>query len=116
MAQPRRSNKALLLCLAATAALMLGAACAGVTLPWQATSTALVASGTLEAVSVADLDGQVRHLEADRLLPFFGLSTDLGPLAAWPLNLYDLCAEPGQQHGADGPSLDLGEVNDPYSV
>ncbi|MBB3173840.1 thioredoxin reductase (NADPH) [Endobacter medicaginis] len=43
-------------------------------------------SGTLEAVSVADLDGKVRQIDADRLLPFFGLSTDLGPLAAWPLN------------------------------
>ena len=28
---------------------------------------------------VADLAGQTRRLEADRLLPFFGLATELGP-------------------------------------
>jgi thioredoxin reductase (NADPH) len=45
------------------------------------------ADGTLESVAVADLDGQTRHLEADRLLPFFGLSMDLGPIAEWGLAL-----------------------------
>src|SRR5206468_11314283 len=35
--------------------------------------------GQLSAVIVADLAGQTRRLEADCLLPFFGLATDLGP-------------------------------------
>lgn len=39
----------------------------------------------LEAVEVADLEGGVRALPADVLLPFFGLSMDLGPIAAWGL-------------------------------
>ena len=43
-------------------------------------------SGQLSAVIVADLAGQTRRLEADRLLPFFGLATDLGPLASWGLD------------------------------
>jgi thioredoxin reductase (NADPH) len=43
--------------------------------------------GRLTRVIVADLDGGTRALEADVLLPFFGLSTDLGPLAEWGLNL-----------------------------
>jgi thioredoxin reductase (NADPH) len=43
--------------------------------------------GRLEAVEVADLDGGRRMLAADVLLPFFGLSMDLGPLAAWGLGL-----------------------------
>jgi thioredoxin reductase (NADPH) len=43
--------------------------------------------GALEAVIVADLDGRTRRLPADRLLPFFGLSTDLGPIAGWGLAL-----------------------------
>lgn len=43
--------------------------------------------GALEAVEVATLDGQTRHLEADALLPFFGLSMDLGPIAEWGLDL-----------------------------
>lgn len=40
-------------------------------------------NGALEAVEVADLDGATRKLEADVLLPFFGLATDLGPIARW---------------------------------
>jgi thioredoxin reductase (NADPH) len=44
-------------------------------------------AGELTGVQVATLDGQVRTLEADRLLPFYGLSTDLGPIAGWGLDL-----------------------------
>ncbi len=40
-------------------------------------------NGILSGVSVSTLDGAVRMLDADRLLPFFGLSTDLGPIATW---------------------------------
>src|SRR5229473_2129931 len=45
------------------------------------------AEGQLSAVVVADLAGRTRRLAADCLLPFFGLATDLGPLAAWQLDL-----------------------------
>jgi thioredoxin reductase (NADPH) len=41
----------------------------------------------LSAVIVADLDGQTKRLEADVLLPFFGLSMNLGPIADWGLAL-----------------------------
>ncbi len=41
----------------------------------------------LEAVIAADLDGNERRLEADVLLPFYGLSQNLGPVAEWGLNL-----------------------------
>jgi thioredoxin reductase (NADPH) len=41
----------------------------------------------LDAVVVATLDGDERRLSADVLLPFFGLSTDLGPIAHWGLEL-----------------------------
>jgi len=43
------------------------------------------ANGVLDGVSVATLDGEHRVLDADRLLPFFGLSTDLGPISGWGL-------------------------------
>jgi thioredoxin reductase (NADPH) len=43
--------------------------------------------GALEAVEVADLDGATKLIEADRLLPFFGLAMDLGPIAQWGLDL-----------------------------
>jgi thioredoxin reductase (NADPH) len=41
--------------------------------------------GVLSAVQVATLDGAVKLVPADVLLPFFGLSMDLGPIAAWGL-------------------------------
>jgi thioredoxin reductase (NADPH) len=43
--------------------------------------------GVLTTVEVADLDGATRHLPADVLLPFFGLSMDIGPIAGWGLAL-----------------------------
>ena len=45
------------------------------------------AAGALARVLVADLDGKTRALEADCLLPFFGLSMNLGAIAEWGLNL-----------------------------
>ena len=38
-------------------------------------------------MTVATLDGQTRRIEADILLPFFGLSMSLGPIADWGLAL-----------------------------
>ncbi|MGH6983124.1 MAG: NAD(P)/FAD-dependent oxidoreductase [Stellaceae bacterium] len=54
------------------------------------------ADGQLHAVIVADLDGKERTLPADVLLPFFGLATDLGPIAQWGLALerHHLTVEP----------------------
>ncbi len=47
---------------------------------------ALIGSqGVLSAVEVATLEGATKQLPADVLLPFFGLSMDLGPIAAWGL-------------------------------
>ena len=44
------------------------------------------ADGVLHAVEVATLQGETRLLQADVLLPFFGLSMDLGPITAWGLD------------------------------
>ena len=41
--------------------------------------------GRLAAGEVVTLKGETRQLPADVLLPFFGLSMDLGPIAAWDL-------------------------------
>jgi len=43
--------------------------------------------GQLTAVLVKTLKGEERRLEADALLPFYGLSMNLGPIAEWGLNL-----------------------------
>lgn len=44
-------------------------------------------NGQLNAVNVSTLEGEIRRLEADTLLPFFGLAMNLGPIAHWGLNL-----------------------------
>lgn len=44
-------------------------------------------AGRLSAVEVATLAGETRHLEADLLLAFFGLSMELGPIAEWGIGL-----------------------------
>jgi thioredoxin reductase (NADPH) len=53
--------------------------------------------GTLSDVEVATLQGEIRLLPADILLPFFGLSMDLGPIAAWGLerDLHHVTINPG---------------------
>jgi len=55
------------------------------------------AAGALHAVEVATLEGETRQLSADVLLPFFGLSMDLGPIAAWGLDreLHHVKVDPG---------------------
>jgi len=45
------------------------------------------ADGQITAVNVATLDGVEKKIPADVLLPFFGLSMSLGPIAEWGLAL-----------------------------
>lgn len=44
-------------------------------------------NGVLKSVSVVGKDKQVTSLEADYMIPLFGLSPKLGPLANWGLNI-----------------------------
>ena len=46
------------------------------------------ADGQLQAVRVATLEGEEKALDAQVLLPFFGLAMELGPIANWGLNLH----------------------------
>ena len=43
--------------------------------------------GQLNTVVVSDLDNKTKEIQADVLLPFFGLAMELGPIADWGLNL-----------------------------
>jgi len=45
------------------------------------------ADGALKSVTIADPNGESRRLDTDILLPFFGLSMKLGPIADWGLAL-----------------------------
>ncbi|HLI10947.1 MAG TPA: NAD(P)/FAD-dependent oxidoreductase [Alphaproteobacteria bacterium] len=56
-------------------------------IPYQPADLEGSSTGRLEAVILRDLDGNTRRLEADVLLPFYGLAMSLGPIARWGLNL-----------------------------
>ena len=47
------------------------------------------ANGQLESISVKDDKGQISQLPCDTLLPFFGLTMKLGPVANFGLNLHE---------------------------
>jgi thioredoxin reductase (NADPH) len=53
--------------------------------------------GNLEQVIVANMQGEEKALDADILLPFYGLSMELGPIADWGLNLDKKHIETTQQ-------------------
>ena len=44
-------------------------------------------NGVIEKVIVKSFEGEVKEIEADCLLPFYGLAMDLGPIAQWGLQL-----------------------------
>ncbi|UMM64313.1 NAD(P)/FAD-dependent oxidoreductase [Aristophania vespae] len=45
-------------------------------------------NGLLSGVDVISLEDEIRHLEVDHLLAFYGLSTDLGPIATWGIQTH----------------------------
>jgi thioredoxin reductase (NADPH) len=52
--------------------------------------------GMLNGVRVATMEGEEKLLEADRLLAFFGLAMELGPIAEWGLDIagFHVAVEP----------------------
>jgi thioredoxin reductase (NADPH) len=44
-------------------------------------------NGIMHSIEIIDFDNNIKTLEADILLPFFGLSMDLGPILNWQLVL-----------------------------
>ena len=43
--------------------------------------------GYISSIIVKDLDNEEKHIETDFFLPFFGLSSDLGPIKNWELEI-----------------------------
>jgi thioredoxin reductase (NADPH) len=70
------------------------------------------AYGVLSAVEVATLEGAVKSLPADVLLPFFGLSMDLGPIAAWGLQSekHHVVVDPATCETSVGGVFAIGDV------
>jgi thioredoxin reductase (NADPH) len=48
---------------------------------------ALTGEGHLQEVTLLDRNNEVSHITADHLIPLFGLSPKLGPIANWGLNI-----------------------------
>ncbi|MFA7277218.1 MAG: NAD(P)/FAD-dependent oxidoreductase [Pseudobdellovibrionaceae bacterium] len=71
------------------------------------------ADGQLTYVGVADItSGAKKRIKADILLPFFGLSTDLGPIAEWGLGLtqHHISVEAGTQKTTISGIYAVGDV------
>ena len=76
--------------------------------------TALKGSdGDLEAVMIKRMDGSTGELPADRLLPFFGLTMKLGPIANFGLNLNEnLIPVDTEKFETSTPSIfAIGDIN-----
>lgn len=74
---------------------------------------ALEGDGTrLSAVLVKSLDGDVKRLPADALLAFFGLKSDLGPIANWgmELALHHLPVDPATCQTSQSGIFAIGDV------
>jgi thioredoxin reductase (NADPH) len=68
--------------------------------------------GMLSAVVVRALDGTERRLEADILLPFFGLATALGPIADWGLDIDQnrICIAPDTMESSRAGIYGIGDI------
>lgn len=68
--------------------------------------------GALTGVAVTSLKGETRTLEADRLLPFFGLATNLGPIAEWDLALDNnrITADPATMESSHPGIFAIGDI------
>lgn len=64
---------------------------------------------TLQHVVVSTLDGQQERLKADYLLPFFGLSMNLGPILEWNLSM-------DHQHVTSNPMTGQTNIPGVYAI
>lgn len=68
--------------------------------------------GQISNVVVKDFDGNEKKLEADYLLPFFGLAMELGPIANWGLNLEKnhIEVEPSTMQSSEAGIYAVGDI------
>jgi thioredoxin reductase (NADPH) len=70
-------------------------------------------AGNLTSVTIKRVDGEFEVLDCDRLLPFFGLKTELGPIAKWGLALSrDLVKVDTEKFETSEPGIfAIGDIN-----
>src|SRR3546814_16345924 len=75
-------------------------------------SSDVCSSDLLSGVVVADLEGRTRTLPAESLLPFFGLSMNLGPIADWGLQLdhHHIAVNPATSETNPAGILAIGDI------
>ena len=71
------------------------------------------AAGQLTAATVKADDGSTKDIACDVLLPFFGLTMKLGPIAAWGINLHEnLVPADTEKFETDVPGIfAIGDIN-----
>jgi len=71
------------------------------------------ADGKLTGVRVGTLQGAEKVLEADVLLPFFGLATSLGPIADWDIALekHQIAVDPTTMSTSRAGVFSVGDIN-----
>jgi thioredoxin reductase (NADPH) len=71
------------------------------------------ADGKLASVTLKGNEGSLENLKCDSLIPFFGLTMKLGPVANWGLNLYEnLIPVDTEKFETDHPGIfAVGDVN-----
>jgi thioredoxin reductase (NADPH) len=69
-------------------------------------------AGTLSAVELQDLDGHARTIAADILLPFYGLSMNLGPLLSWNLAMdhHTIAVDPATAQTSQSGIYAIGDI------
>lgn len=69
-------------------------------------------NGQLTEVLVKDFSGNIKAIEADILLPFYGLAMELGPIANWGLNLHRnlITVEPSTMQTSEEGIYAIGDI------
>ena len=69
--------------------------------------------GQIETVLIADNEDETHRIRATRMLPFFGLTMKLGPIADWGLNLHEnLIAVDTEKFQTSEPGIfAIGDIN-----
>ncbi len=69
--------------------------------------------GRLSKVEVQGLDGAVRLIDADFLLPFYGLSMNLGPLLSWGLAMdhHTIAVDPATAQTSQSGIYAIGDIS-----